>query len=159
LRDSTRRLWGQWWWGWLSLWRSWLLFRLLVQSFYNAGCLCHGRRWCWRKHIYRRKSDSEKELKFSLPFCFLGSHAQVFLLQDLPPSKKNVLLHVINNFKQKAIHALEGASLWKQVYLLFHLIKVRELTSTSIHSNIKVQAKKILTKVSHILENSRSEYI
>lgn len=106
LRDSARRLWGQWWWGWLRLWRTWLLFRLLVQSFYNAGCLCHGRRWCWSKHIYGRKSDSEMELIFYLPSCFSGLHLHVLLLQDLPPSKTNALLHVVNklNRKQSSFH-------------------------------------------------------
>lgn len=154
MRDSTRRLRGQWWWGWLSLRRSWLLFRLLVQSFYNAGCLCHWRRWCWRKHICRRKLDSEMELNFYLPFFFLG-----FSPTGFPVTGFTRIQEKCYQLKQKAILPLDRGPLWKEVYLLFHVVKVRELTSTSIHSSIKVQAKKILTEAIHILENSRSEYI
>lgn len=151
LRDSARRLWGQWWWGWLRLWRTWLLFRLLVQSFYNAGCLCHGRWWCWSKHIYGRKSDSEMELIFYLPSCFSGLYLHVLLLQDLSPSIQDKCFTTCSQqVKQKAvILPLEEGPLWEEVYILFHLVEVRELIWTSIHKSIKVQTKKILTKDSH----------
>lgn len=57
--------------------------------------------------------------KFLFTILFLGFLLQVPLLQDLSSFKKNALLHV-----------MEGESLWKAVYLLFHLVKVGELTST-----------------------------
>lgn len=91
-----------------------------------------------------KKLDNEKELDFYSPFCLLGSHPQVFLLQDLSSSKKNALLLVINNLKHEVILPSEGRPLQKEVRILFHLVKIRELTNTSTHQSIKVQAKKIL---------------
>lgn len=68
-------------------------------------------------HLYR-KVRQKHGIKFLFTISFIEFSLQVPLLQDV--CKKNALLHVV----------MEGGPLWKMVYLLFHLVKAGDLTST-----------------------------